>query len=79
MFFGQPGVARGKERRGGPRTSLLQALALTAGDAIFREHMIDQQDITAMAERREDGGDEDGTGLGIATRTRAKTKQPTPF
>jgi len=54
-------------------------LALRARDAIFPEHMIDQQDITAMAERREDGGDDEGTGLGIATRTRAKTKQPTPY
>ena len=32
-----------------------------------------------MAERREDGGDEDGTGLGIATKTRSRTKQPTPY
>jgi ATP-dependent Clp protease adaptor protein ClpS len=31
-----------------------------------------------MAERRDDGG-EDGTGAGVATKTRAKTKQPTPY
>ncbi len=32
-----------------------------------------------MAERREDGGDDNGTGIGIATRTRAKVKEPTPY
>ena len=34
-----------------------------------------------MAERRDDGGDDGngGTGAGIATKTRAKTKQPTPY
>ena len=34
-----------------------------------------------MAERRDDGGEDGngGTGAGIATKTRAKTKQPTPY
>jgi len=34
-----------------------------------------------MAERRDDGGEDgnDGTGAGIATKARAKTKQPTPY
>ena len=32
-----------------------------------------------MAEKREDGGDDEGTGLGVATKTRAKTKKPTPY
>ena len=34
-----------------------------------------------MAERRDDGGEDgnDGTGAGVATKTRAKTKQPTPY
>ena len=34
-----------------------------------------------MAERRDDGGREDGggTGVGVATRTRAKVKEPTPY
>ena len=35
----------------------------------------------AMAERRDDGGEDGtgGTGAGVATKTRAKTKQPTPY
>ena len=36
-----------------------------------------------MAERRDDGGEDGngtgGTGVGIATKTRARTKQPTPY
>lgn len=47
----------------------------------FRHQMIDSSAIS-MAERRDDGtgdGPDDGTGLGVATRTRAKTKQPTPY
>jgi ATP-dependent Clp protease adaptor protein ClpS len=34
-----------------------------------------------MAERRDDGGEDGagGTGAGVATKTRAKTKQPTPY
>ena len=36
--------------------------------------------VESMAERRDDGEDgTGGTGAGIATKTRAKTKQPTPY
>jgi ATP-dependent Clp protease adaptor protein ClpS len=40
-----------------------------------------QRQTILMAERRDDDpdGPPDGPGVGVATRTRAKTKQPTPY
>ena len=41
--------------------------------------MITQHTSTAMAEDGNDANEEGGTGIGVATQTRATTKQPTPY
>ncbi len=41
--------------------------------------MIDHHTPYAMAERRDGGPDDGNDGTGVATQTRVKTKQPTPY
>ncbi len=52
-------------------------------DMLLTPEMIapDSRLAALMAERRDDGGEDGtgGTGAGVATKTRAKTKQPTPY
>ena len=53
------------------------------GDMLLTPEMIapESRVTETMAERRDDGGEDGtgGTGAGVATKTRAKTKQPTPY
>lgn len=74
-----PGNAtKGADAAMRPPFLLPQALAPTPSDAIFRRFTMTIAPIH-MAERRDDGQQDDGTGTGLATKTRARTKQPTPY